>query len=160
MHRWRTCSKASETRTGTHKWQYNNRQNSTLYRSIHRDKVHKQLFRSVLKKRCSENIQEIYRTAPMPKCDFNKVALQLYQNHTSAWLFYYAAYFQNTYLKNTSGRLLLKGACAEDRGNMAIRPGCIWNKHLQGASTVSMCSSKGNVLSPSNQWSPLVLLKL
>ena len=33
----------------------------------------------------------------MPECDFNKVALQLYLNHTSAWVFSckYAAYFQN-----------------------------------------------------------------
>ena len=30
--------------------------------------------RGVLRKRCSENMQQIYRRAPMPKCDFNKVA--------------------------------------------------------------------------------------
>ena len=29
-------------------------------------------------KRCSENIQQIYKRMPMPKCDFNKVAKQLY----------------------------------------------------------------------------------
>ena len=29
----------------------------------------------LLRKSCSENIQQIYRI-PMPKCDFNKVALQ------------------------------------------------------------------------------------
>ena len=34
--------------------------------------------RRVLKKRYSENMQQIYRRTPMPKCDFNKVALQLY----------------------------------------------------------------------------------
>ena len=34
--------------------------------------------RGVLKKRCSENMQQIYRRTPMPKCNFNKVALQLY----------------------------------------------------------------------------------
>ena len=35
----------------------------------------------------------------MPKCDFNKVALQLYWNHTSAWVFSckFAAYFQNNF---------------------------------------------------------------
>ena len=35
----------------------------------------------------------------MSKCDFNKVALQLYWNHTLAWVFSYkfAAYFQNTH---------------------------------------------------------------
>ena len=36
----------------------------------------KQPPRGVLKKRCSENIQQIYRRTPMPKCDFNKVAKQ------------------------------------------------------------------------------------
>ena len=45
----------------------------------------------------------------MPKCDFNKVAKQLYWNHTSAWVFScnFGACFQNTFLKNTSGGLLL-----------------------------------------------------
>ena len=28
--------------------------------------------------RCSENMQQIYRRTPIPKCDFNKVAKQLY----------------------------------------------------------------------------------
>ena len=32
--------------------------------------------RGVPRKRCSENMQQIYRRIPMPKCDFNKVALQ------------------------------------------------------------------------------------
>ena len=42
----------------------------------------------------------------MPKCDFNKVALQLYRNRTLAWLFSCksAAY---PFPKNTSERLLL-----------------------------------------------------
>ena len=33
------------------------------------------------------------------ECDFNKVALQLYENRTSAWVFSckFAAYFQNTF---------------------------------------------------------------
>ena len=35
----------------------------------------KQPSRGVLNKRCSKNMHQIYRTAPMPKCDFNKVAL-------------------------------------------------------------------------------------
>ena len=52
-------------------------------------KLQKQPSRSVLKKRCFENMQQIYRRIPMPTCDFNKVAaaLQLYWNHTSAWVF-------------------------------------------------------------------------
>ena len=55
--------------------------------------------RDVLKKRCSENMQQIYRRTTIPKCEFNKVALQLYWNHTSAWVFSrkFAAYFQNNF---------------------------------------------------------------
>ena len=40
----------------------------------HIDKCQKQPSRGVLKKRCSENIQQIYRRTPVPKCDFNEVA--------------------------------------------------------------------------------------
>ena len=43
-----------------------------------RKKRQKQPPRGVLRKRCSENMQQIYRRTPMPKCDFNKAALQLY----------------------------------------------------------------------------------
>ena len=35
--------------------------------------------RGVLRKRCSENIQQIYRRTPMRKCDFNKVARQFFE---------------------------------------------------------------------------------
>ena len=34
----------------------------------------KQPSRGVLQKRCSENMEQIYRRTPMAKCDFNKVA--------------------------------------------------------------------------------------
>ena len=59
----------------------------------------KQPPRGVFKKRCSENMQQIYRRTPMPKYDFNKVAKQLYWNHTSAWLFSckISPYFQNNF---------------------------------------------------------------
>ena len=61
--------------------------------------IHKQPFRGVLSKRCSENIHQIYKRISILKCDFHKVAKQLYWNHTSAWVFSYkfAAYFQNTF---------------------------------------------------------------
>ena len=76
-------------------------------------KIQNQPPRGFLRKRCFENMQQICRRTPMLKCDFNKVALQLYWNHTSARVFSYkfAAYFQNTFYKNTSGRLLLKIQC-------------------------------------------------
>ena len=50
-------------------------------------------------KRYPEIMQQIYRRAPMPKCDFNKVALQFYWNNTSAWVFSckFAAYFQHIF---------------------------------------------------------------
>ena len=34
----------------------------------------KQPSRGVLGKRCSENMQQIYRLTSMPKCDFNKIS--------------------------------------------------------------------------------------
>ena len=40
--------------------------------------MQKQPSRGVLRKRSSDNMQEIYRKTPMPKCDFNNVAKQLY----------------------------------------------------------------------------------
>ena len=38
--------------------------------------LQKQPFRGVLRKRFSENMYQIYRRTPMPKCDFKKVAEQ------------------------------------------------------------------------------------
>ena len=46
--------------------------------------LQKQPSRGVLKKRCSENMQKIYRKTPMPKCDLKEVS-----NRTSAWVFSY-----------------------------------------------------------------------
>ena len=43
-----------------------------------RSTIQKQPSIGVLIKRCSENMLQIYRRAPMSKCDFNKVAKQLY----------------------------------------------------------------------------------
>ena len=42
-----------------------------------KSQTQKQPLKGVLKKRCFENMQQIYRRTPMSKCDFNKVALQL-----------------------------------------------------------------------------------
>ena len=73
-----------------HSWQYLQYINSQ-----------KQPSRGVHKKRCSENMQKIYRRTPMPKCNFNKVVLQLYWNHTLAWVISckLTEYFQNTFLQ-------------------------------------------------------------
>ena len=45
----------------------------------------------VIRERCFENMKQIYRRTPMPKCDFNKVAKQhifrtLFLKNTSEWL--------------------------------------------------------------------------
>ena len=82
---------------------------SRWFRTSYGNHSQKQQSRGILRKRCSENMQQIYRRTPTPKCDFNKVAKQLYWIHTLAWMFSckFAAYFQNTFLKNTSGRLIL-----------------------------------------------------
>ena len=42
---------------------------------------------SVLMKRCSENMYQIGKRAPMPTCDINKLALEVYLNHTLACVF-------------------------------------------------------------------------
>ena len=41
----------------------------------------KQLSGGVLRKRCSDILQQIYRRTSIPKCDFNKVALNLLKSH-------------------------------------------------------------------------------
>ena len=45
---------------------------------ISKSVLKKQLYGGVLRKRRSENMQQIYRRPPVPKCDFNKVSLKLY----------------------------------------------------------------------------------
>ena len=54
---------------------------------------------NVLKERCLENMQQINRRTPMPKCDFKKVAKQIYWNRASAWVFSckFAAYLPNNF---------------------------------------------------------------
>ena len=56
----------------------------------------KQPYSSVPSKRYSENMQQIYCRTLMPRCDFNKAAMQLYWNRTSARVCSckFAAYFQ------------------------------------------------------------------
>ena len=71
--------------------------------------IQKQPCSDVLKKRCSKNMQQIYRRTHMPNSNFNNVAVQLYWSCTLAWVVSckFAAYFQNTFTKNISGGLVL-----------------------------------------------------
>ena len=73
-------------------------------------KSQKQPSRGVLSKRCSENMQQIYRRTPMPKCDFNKVACNFIEITLRHGCFpvNLLHIFGTPFLKNTSGRLLLQ----------------------------------------------------
>ena len=65
--------------------------------------------RGVLKKRCLENMQQIYRRTPMPKCDFNKVTKQLYwiELRHGCSPVHLLHIFRTVFPKNTSEGLLL-----------------------------------------------------
>ena len=86
-------------------------------------KWQKQPVIGVFSKRCSENMQQIYRRTLTPKCDFNKVALQLYWNRISAWVFSckFAALFQNTFLWQNLWM------AASDANKRFRRPGLLLN---------------------------------
>ena len=46
-----------------------------IIKLLNYDTDQKQLFRSVHRKRCSENTQPIYRRTPMPKCNFSVISI-------------------------------------------------------------------------------------
>ena len=65
----------------------------------------------VLVKRCSENMQQIYRMRPIPKCDFNKVETTLRHECSSVNLLHI---IRTPFPKNTSGGLPLFNTLRED----------------------------------------------
>ena len=71
-----------------------------LNNAIYSRYLQKQPSNGIIRKRCSEDMQQIYRITPIPKCDFNKVAKQLYWNCTLPRVFSckFCAYFQNIFL--------------------------------------------------------------
>ena len=71
--------------------------------------IQKQPPRGVPRKRCSKNMQQIYRRTPTPKCDFNKVAcnfieITLRRGCSPVNLLHI---FTKPFSSNTSGWLLL-----------------------------------------------------
>ena len=65
----------------------------------------KQSSRGVLRKRCSENMQQTYGRTPMPKCDFsNFIEITLLHGRSLVKLLHI---FRIPFSKNTSGWLLL-----------------------------------------------------
>ena len=85
-----------------------------LHTSLQRKQVktclnQKQLSRVVPRKKCSGNMQHIYRKTPMPKCDFNKVASNFIEitfphGYSPVNLMHI---FKTPFPRNTSGGLLL-----------------------------------------------------
>ena len=65
--------------------------------------IQKQSFRGVLRKRCSGNMQQIYRRTPMPKC-ISKKLLALRRGYFPVNLLHIS---RTPFPKNTSGGLLL-----------------------------------------------------
>ena len=64
----------------------------------------KLLSRGVLRKKYSENMQQIYSRTPLPKCDFNKVANNLKLHFSMGAVLHI---FRTPSPKNTLGWLLL-----------------------------------------------------
>ena len=69
------------------------------------ERFQKQPPRGVLKKWCSENMQQIYRRTPMPKCDFNKVEITLRHGCSPVNLLHI---FRTPCPRNTSKWLLVR----------------------------------------------------
>ena len=77
----------------------------------------KQPSRGVLRKRYSENMQQIYRRTPMPMCDLNKVALQYFIEITLRHGYSpvnFLIIFRTPFPKNTSWWLLLTFGRGDD----------------------------------------------
>ena len=66
----------------------------------------KQPSRGILRKRCSENILQMYRKKPMPKCEVlcNFIEITIRHGYSPVNLLHI---FRTPFLKNTSGWLLL-----------------------------------------------------
>ena len=77
-------------------------------------KYQKQPVRSVLRKKCSEIMQQIYWRTPMPKCDFNKVKFSIKFIEITLVFSHGCCpvnllhIFRTPFPKNTSDGLLLK----------------------------------------------------
>ena len=80
------------------------KEKATTKKSSQAKNLMKQPTRVVLSKRCSENMQQIYRRTPMPKCDFNLFEIALRRGCSPVNLLHI---IRTSFTKNTSGRLLL-----------------------------------------------------
>ena len=92
------------------------REFSILRISIYSNICQIQLFRGALRKRGSENMQQIYRRTPMPSCNFNKsaaISIKLLSNFIENALRHRCSpvnllhIFRTPFTRNTSGQPLL-----------------------------------------------------
>ena len=65
-------------------------------------KLQKQPSIGVLRKRCSENMQQIYRRTPVLKCDFNKVAIPLWHRSSPLNLLHISNTFLQEHLRRVA----------------------------------------------------------
>ena len=95
-------------------------------KNIHRSKLYKyqrEPSRGVLKKRCSEHMQQIYRRTAILKCDFNKIAAKLLKSHFSMGVspINLLRIFRTPFPKNTSGRLLQNNTSTGEKALFLFR---------------------------------------
>ena len=69
--------------------------------------LQKQPSRDVFRKRCSKNMQQIYRRTSMPKCDFNKIDFNKITLRHGCSPVNLLHTFRTPFRKNTSGGLFL-----------------------------------------------------
>ena len=104
-----------------------NKKLQNLTKSSRNNNDQKQPSRGVLRKRCSEKMQQIYRRTAMPKCNFNNAAKQLYWNqiwHECSPVILLPI-FRILFPKNTSGRLLLN-----DKSKLVILMSLVWLRFI------------------------------
>ena len=120
--------------------------------------VQKQPFRGVLLKRCSENMQQIYRRTPMPQWDFNKVALSLYRNRNSAWVF--SCKFAAPFPKNTSEWLTEIGKKNKQKLSNILKLNFCYMKIIPFLQTRYYQKIMGDIVKNAQKTSVPVLLRL
>ena len=70
-------------------------------------RIQKQPPRGIPRKRCSENMQQVYRRTPIPKCDFNSNCIEITLRYGCSPV-NLLRIFRTPFLKNTSEWLLLR----------------------------------------------------
>ena len=97
--------------------------------------------RGVLRKRCSENMQHIYRRTTMPKCDCNFIEIALRRGCSPVDLLHI---FRTRFYKNTYGGMLLKSESKRKKLYWAVEfvaPIVLWNCSGIKKNSLLMCKN-------------------